>query len=99
MTHTLYSAQLLAKDALVLALAHELSGAADSVKTALTTAEPFNIGLIIYYATLGYTMPLFVYQKMVEHIKRWFTDNTLENFRQTELVTRRLLHKCNGEMP
>lgn len=83
MTHTLYSAQLLAKDALVLVLAHELGGAADSVKTALTTADPFNIGLVIYYATLGYAMPPFVYRKMVEHIKRWFTDNTLENFRHT----------------
>lgn len=77
-----YSAQLLAKDALVLVLAHEL-GAADSVKTALKTADPSNIGVIIYYATLGYAMPPFVHRKMVEYIKRWFTDNTLENFRHT----------------
>ncbi len=83
LTHTLlYSAQLLAKDALVLVLAHEL-GAADSVKTALTTADPSNVGVIIYYATLGYAMPPFVHRKMVEYIKLWFTDNTLENFRQT----------------
>ena len=63
-------------------LAHEL-GSSDSVKTALTTDDSSNVGVIIYYATLGYAMPPFVHQKMVEYIQRWFTDNTLENFRQT----------------
>lgn len=80
-SHTFYSAQLLAKDALVLVLAHEM-GAADSVKAALTTSDPFNMGSIIYYATLGYAMPPYVHRKMVEYIKRWFTDSTLEIFRQ-----------------
>jgi len=62
------SAQLLAKDALVLVLSYELGRAADSVKTALTTADSFNIGMVIYYVTLGYAMPPFVHRKMVEHI-------------------------------
>lgn len=66
----------------MLVLAHEL-GVADSVKTALTTPDPSNVGVIIYYATLSYAMPPFVHRKMVEYIKRWFIDNTLENFRQT----------------
>lgn len=84
MTHTLSdSAQLLAKDTLVLVLSYELCGLADSVKTALTNADPFNTGMVIYYVTLGYAMPLFIYRNMVEHIKRWFTDSTLENFQQT----------------
>jgi len=84
LTHTLFDiAQLLAKDALVLVLSYELGRAADSVKTALTTADSFNIGMVIYYVTLGYAMPPFVHRKMVEHIKRWFTDSTFEDFQQT----------------
>ena len=84
LTHTLYdSAQLLAKDTLVLVLSYELCGLADSVKTALTNADPFNTGMVIYYVTLGYAMPCFIYRKMVKLIKRWFTDSTLENFQQT----------------
>ena len=87
LAHTLYdSAQLLAKDTLVLVLSYELCGLADSVKTALTNADPFNIGMVIYYITLGYAMPPFIHRKMVEHIKRWFTDSTLENFQQTFAV-------------
>jgi len=74
---------LLAKDVLVLVLSYELGGAADSAKTALTTADPFNIGMVIYYVTLGYAMPPFVHRKMVEHIKRWFTDSIFEDFQQT----------------
>jgi hypothetical protein len=74
---------LLAKDTLVLVLSYELYGLADSVKTALTNADPFNIGMVIYYITLGYAMPPCIYRKMVEHIKQWFTDSTLENFQQT----------------
>lgn len=74
---------MLAKDTLVLVLSYELYGLADSVKTALTNADPFNIGMVIYYITLGYAMPPCIYRKMVEHIKQWFTDSTLENFQQT----------------
>jgi hypothetical protein len=74
---------LLAKDELVLVLSYELCGLADSVKPALTNADPFSICMVIYYVTLGYAMPPFIHRKMVEHIKRWFTDSTLENFQQT----------------
>ena len=77
------SVQLLAKDALVLVLSHELGATADCVKTALTTADPFNIGMVIYYVTLGYAMPRFVHQKMVSCIKRWFIDSSREVFTQT----------------
>ncbi|KAL7553951.1 hypothetical protein ACHAWF_017877 [Thalassiosira exigua] len=74
------SAQLLAKDALVLVLAYEIGQSAANVKEALKTSRPFAIGMIIYYVTLGYVMPPFVHEKMVEYIKLWFTENTKENF-------------------
>ena len=77
------STQLLAKDVLVFVLSYQLGTAADCVKTALTTADPFNIGMVIYYVTLGYAMPPFVHQKMVSCIKRWFTDSSREIFSQT----------------
>lgn len=76
----LHSAQLLAKDALVLVLAHELGVAADSAKEALTTADPFNIGIVIEYATLGRVMPKCVFNNIVKYIKKWFTDSTREIF-------------------
>lgn len=70
--------QLLAKDALVLVLAYELRTLADCVKTALTSSDPFNMGMVIYYVTLGYAMPPSVHHNLVNCIKRWFTDNTRE---------------------
>ena len=77
-----HSAQLLAKDALVLVLAYELGTLADCVKTALTSPDPFNMGMVIYYVTLGYAMPPSVHQNLVNCIKRWFTDNTIESFQE-----------------
>lgn len=71
---------MLAKDALVLVLAHELGVAASTAEEALETAEPYHIGMVIQYATLGVLMPPFIYQKMIDIIKLWFTDNTRENF-------------------
>lgn len=77
------SGQLLAKDALVLALAYEVGRLADDVKTALTTREPFIPGLVIEYITLGYVMPSFVHQQFVEYVKKWFTESSREVFVRT----------------
>jgi hypothetical protein len=71
---------LLTKDALVLVLAYELGVAASTAEEALEMAEPYHIGMVIHYAALGVLMPPFIYQKMTDIIKLWFTDNTRENF-------------------
>ena len=63
-------------------LAYELGTLADCVKTALTSPDPFNMGIVIYYVTLGYAMPPSVHQNLVNCIKRWFTDNTRESFQE-----------------
>lgn len=77
------SGQLLAKDVLVLALAHEVGKLADDVDSALTTRDPFVPGMVIYYVTLGYVMPPFVHKKFIEYVKEWFTENSREEFQKT----------------
>ena len=74
------SAQLLAKDVLVLVLSHEMGRLAEDFETASNEREPFFLGTVIMYATLGHAMPPCVHEKMVECIKLWFTESTRDNF-------------------
>ena len=77
------SAQLLAKDALVLVLAHEMGRLAKDFETARKEREPFFLGTVIMYVTLGHAMPPCIYEKMVKCIKLWFTENTRDHFLTT----------------
>ena len=77
------SAQLLAKDLLVLVLAHEMGRSAGDFEGALSESEPFFLGTVIMYVTLGYAMPSTAYRKLVECIKLFFTDSSPDEFLKT----------------
>eukprot|EP00578_Thalassiosira_sp_NH16_P030003 CAMPEP_0181080430 /NCGR_PEP_ID=MMETSP1071-20121207/2563_1 /TAXON_ID=35127 /ORGANISM="Thalassiosira sp., Strain NH16" /LENGTH=1044 /DNA_ID=CAMNT_0023161907 /DNA_START=65 /DNA_END=3199 /DNA_ORIENTATION=- len=74
------SAQLLAKDILVFVLAHEMGRLASDCNQAMKESEPFFLGVVIMYMTLGHAMPSAVYAKMVERIKFFFTESSHNDF-------------------
>ena len=86
-----------------MALASELGQLADDVKDALASSDTFDLGMVIYYVTLGYAMPPSVHQNLINFIKRWFTDNTREGFQEkfpwifiSELTWTSILIKMNA---